>query len=117
MRSRARLLALFIAAGALVATVAAPATSGATTVPSRRQRCTAGVTFRALKSATPRAVVVKAKSANVRRQPGTDCPRFASVKRGTRLNATGARAKARGRYWLEVDGTFGRGWMAAGLVR
>jgi hypothetical protein len=117
VRSVVRLCALVVAAGVLAAVTPLPATGSIVATTARRHKCTAGTTYKTVTPTGPRTLVVNVRRANVRRRPGTDCRRVASVKRRTRLNATGARAKASGVVWLEVDGTFGRAWIAASLVR
>ncbi len=108
-------LAVLVSAATLVLTAALAMPLGAS-APSRAI-CRAGVTYRLLTSTTPRTVVVKVRSANVRRGPGTDCARLTSFTRGTRLAATGARARVGSSTWIEVTGGFGVGWVAATLLR
>ncbi len=109
-------LGVVLAAATLASTMAATTPSGAAPASTRRP-CRAGVTYRLLTSTTPRTVVVKVSSANVRRGPGTDCARLTSFARGVRLAATGARARVGRSIWLQVTGGFGVGWVAATLVR
>ena len=109
-------LAIVLAAATLASTLWAAGPSGAVDAATRLP-CRAGVTYRLLTSTTPRTVVVKVPSANVRRGPGTDCPRLTSFARGVRLAATGARARVGRSTWLQVTGGFGVGWIAATLVR
>jgi len=109
-----RLPALIVVVVATTAWAAGP--SGAADT-STRHPCRAGVTYRFLAPTPPRTVVVKATSANVRRGPGTDCSRLGSLPRGTRVAATGARARNGTSIWLQVSSRFGIGWIAATLVR
>jgi len=108
---RAVVLVAVMSAAVLVAEL--PAAGGVAARVPRRHHCTAGVSYSAVSSTMPRIVTVKVRRATVRRKPGADCPRLASLKRPTRLYTTGARAKAAGLIWFEVQGLFGRGWISA----
>ena len=108
-------LAVLVAVASLATTAWAAAPSGAADT-SGRPPCPVGVTSRLLSPVAPRTVVVRVRSANARRGPGTDCARLLSLPRGTRLTATGARARVGTSLWIRVTGRFGVGWTAATLV-
>ena len=105
-----------MALGAVVLVTQLAVTSSVAARDLRRHHCAAGVTYAAVSRTAPRVVTVTVQSAIVRRRPGADCPRVALVRRRTRLQATGARAKAAGLIWFEVKGMFGSGWLSASAV-
>jgi hypothetical protein len=109
-------LAAVVAVGTLATTAFSTAPVGAVDRAARHP-CRAAVTYRLLTPTPPTTVFVVVRSANVRRGPGTDCARLTSFSRGTRLAATGARARVGASTWLQVNGRFGIGWVAATLVR
>jgi hypothetical protein len=114
---RVRVVSVALAASAL-ALAGASSASAAPIPPQRRTpRCTQGVTFRIIAPTVARTRTVTARSANIRRYPGVDCPLITSVERGTRLAGTGAQARVGSSRWLQVRGAFGTAWIAATLVR
>ena len=115
-----RILAVgMVAAGiALAPTAGGAQTTTPTTGTTSGTACTKGVTYTLIKSRKPGNVEVIEARANIRRFPGTDCPIYASVKRHTKLKATGRRARASKLTWIEVfNKTVGHTWVAEKLVK
>jgi hypothetical protein len=99
---------------------AAPTTTTPTTQPgvttSAPRRCAEHVTFTKLKKKKPKSLTVKAKDANIRKLPGLGCPILTTLHAGDPLRSTGRRARSDKAIWLEVKGSFGRGWVYIALV-
>ena len=105
-----------IAVTAVAFLLAGSVASASPAVQPRRARCTQGVTFRVVSPTIARTRTVTARSANIRRLPGVDCPVITSVRGGTRLAGSGRLAVVGPSRWIEVRGSFEAGWIALSLV-
>ena len=105
-----------IAISAIAFVLGGSVASASAAVHQRRARCTQGVTFRIVSPTVARTRTVTARSANIRRLPGVDCPLITSVRRGTRLAGIGRLAVVGPSRWIEVRGSFEAGWIALSLV-
>jgi len=116
-RYRTLMVGVGVLAGALILTSA----SFAAALPSSTvNRPAPTCTFKVLPTGPPRTLAVRTVSANIRQLPGVACVKITTVPKGTRLQATGGRARnnsgGSSSLWLQIRLGTGLAWVANSQV-